>query len=59
MAHEIGHLLLATNHHAATGLMRAAWSRAELRHDTTADWEFLSDEADTMRTAIATRVAAR
>ena len=38
IAHEIGHLLLATNQHAATGLMRAAWSRAEMRHDNPADW---------------------
>ncbi len=59
MAHEIGHLLLATNQHAATGLMRAAWSRSELRHHDAADWQFLSGEADTMRTAIATRTAAR
>jgi hypothetical protein len=59
MAHEIGHLLLATNRHAPTGLMRAAWSRAELRHGNTADWQFLSDEADTMRMALAMRVAAR
>jgi hypothetical protein len=58
MAHEIGHLLLATNQHAATGLMRAAWSRAELRRNNTADWQFLSDEAETMCTAIATRAAA-
>ena len=55
MAHEIGHLLLGTNEHAATGLMRAAWSRAELRRDHTPDWQFLPGEVDTMRAAIATR----
>jgi hypothetical protein len=27
IAHEIGHLLLGTNAHAASGLMRAVWSR--------------------------------
>jgi hypothetical protein len=59
VAHEIGHLLLGTNQHAATGLMRAAWSRVELRHDHTADWQFLSGEAETMRMAIAARIAVR
>jgi hypothetical protein len=59
IAHEIGHLLLATNQHAPAGLMRAAWSRTELRHNHKADWQFLSDEADAMRMAIAARAAAR
>ena len=59
IAHEIGHLLLDTNQHASTGLMRATWSRSELRRDKPADWHFLGDEADTMRTALATRQAAR
>ena len=31
-AHEIGHRLLGTNAHAASGLMRAVWSRAQLQH---------------------------
>lgn len=30
VAHEIGHLLLGTNSHAANGIMRAKWSREEL-----------------------------
>src|SRR5439155_23282002 len=55
MAHEIGHLLLGTNEHAATGLMRAAWSRAELRRDHTPDWQFLPGEVEQMRAAIAKR----
>lgn len=59
IAHEIGHLLLGTNQHASTGLMRAAWSRVELRRDNARDWQFLSDEAGTMRAAIATRQASR
>jgi len=55
IAHEIGHLLLATNQHASTGLMRAAWSRAELRHNHSDDWQFLSGEAESMRMAIRDR----
>jgi len=39
--------------------MRAAWSRAELQRDNTADWQFRSDEADNMRMAVAARAAAR
>ncbi len=59
IAHEIGHLLLNTTQHASTGVMRAAWSRAELRRDAPGDWTFLVDEAGTMRTALAMRQAAR
>jgi hypothetical protein len=29
-AHEIGHLLLGTNSHAANGIMRARWESEEL-----------------------------
>ena len=57
IAHEIGHLLLNTNSHATTGLMRAGWSRAELRHNVSSDWRFLDTEAATMRAAIATRAS--
>ena len=30
MAHEIGHLLLGSNSHSSTGIMRAKWNRDEL-----------------------------
>lgn len=40
VAHEIGHLLLATNSHAASGLMRAFWLRDELRRTRRDDWDF-------------------
>src|SRR5258708_22585240 len=32
MAHEMGHLLLGSNDHALTGIMRAHWEAGELRH---------------------------
>lgn len=38
VAHEIGHLLLATNTHAASGLMREIWSRDELLQTRREDW---------------------
>ena len=55
VAHEIGHLLLNTSHHAERGLMRAMWSARELRRNTDADWKFLESEAGTMVAALAAR----
>ena len=55
IAHEIGHLLLGTNAHAASGLMRALWSRHELQHARNSDWLFLPAEASRMRTALVAR----
>ena len=40
IAHEIGHLLLNTSRHADQGLMRADWSRGELRQNKATDWAF-------------------
>jgi hypothetical protein len=52
ITHEIGHLLLNTNRHASTGLMRAVWSHVEIRHENFADWRFGEDEARTMRASL-------
>lgn len=38
IAHEIGHLLLATNTHSTSGLMRELWSREELLASHADDW---------------------
>lgn len=38
IAHEIGHLLLATTSHGASGLMRELWSPAELMTSRADDW---------------------
>jgi len=51
-AHEIGHLLLGTNAHAANGLMRAVWSRAQLQHSDVNDWLFSREDAVKMRTSL-------
>ena len=46
IAHEVGHLLLGTNTHARTGLMREIWTDAELALDRPDDWLFApSDRA--------------
>jgi hypothetical protein len=52
IAHEIGHLLLGTNAHAGSGLMRAVWSRAELRSNDATDWLFGPSEAARMRSSV-------
>lgn len=38
IAHEIGHLLLATNTHGTSGLMRELWSPEELVESRASDW---------------------
>jgi hypothetical protein len=55
IAHEIGHLLLDTNRHAETGLMRADWSHAELRANAGRDWSFAAGEKATIRSAAGLR----
>jgi hypothetical protein len=52
IAHEIGHLLLGTNAHAGSGLMRAVWSRTELRRNDTADWLFGRSDAARLRASV-------
>jgi hypothetical protein len=51
ISHEIGHVLLNSNTHAASGLMRARWSINELRRKDAGSWHFLDSEAAHLRTA--------
>jgi hypothetical protein len=51
ISHEIGHVLLNSNTHAPSGLMRADWSRNELRRKDAAAWHFLDTEAAHLRSA--------
>lgn len=51
MAHEIGHVLLNSNSHASIGLMRADWSRRELRRQDPASWTFGDADAARIRSA--------
>ncbi len=57
IAHEIGHLLLGTNGHAAHGLMRARWSAREVKRPAAIDWLFTPGDARHIRQALAERSA--
>jgi hypothetical protein len=49
IAHELGHLLLASSGHSARGLMRAKWSRNDLQRNRLIDWMFTEKDALAMR----------
>jgi hypothetical protein len=55
IAHEIGHLLLGTDAHAPSGLMRAAWTTSEMRRRLPRDWRFSRDDASRLAGASARR----
>jgi len=60
IAHELGHLLLATTAHGPVGLMRAYWSLEEVRRGRPRDWNFApSERAALRRRADAREQAAR
>lgn len=48
-AHEIGHLLLGTNSHAAAGIMQARWTADRLTSPALARLVFLDRESQKMR----------
>ena len=49
IAHEIGHLLMASTTHNERGLMRPVWSREELRRNRAEDWRFTDTERLALR----------
>ena len=49
VAHEIGHLLMASNTHGPGGLMRPVWARDELLRRHEADWTFHPAEISAIR----------
>jgi hypothetical protein len=49
IAHELGHLLVATSVHSKFGLMRAVWSKHEVQLDRPRDWEFTKSEIAAIR----------
>jgi hypothetical protein len=55
IAHEIGHLLLGSNQHAAHGVMRAIWTDLELRRALGLEWHFSASEARRMHAGIVER----
>lgn len=57
LAHELGHLLLGTPSHTASGIMRAHWPDAMLRFDAAHGWRFSTREASQMNSALLARAA--
>lgn len=55
MAHEMGHLLLGSNAHAISGIMRAHWEAGELRRINMGTLVFLPQQGKGMRARIAQR----
>jgi hypothetical protein len=49
IAHEVGHLLLASNAHSTRGLMRARWSPGDLRRNEALDWVLTDEDAAAIR----------
>ena len=55
IAHELGHLLLATSVHGRGGLMRAVWSQSEIRRGHRGDWVFRPREIAAIKERTRTR----
>ncbi len=55
MAHEIGHLLLGSNSHSPSGLMRARWDRSDLLRAATGWLVFTDAEAERLRREVDVR----
>lgn len=52
IAHELGHLLLASHAHSGQGLMRPVWRERELRRRSAGDWQFSAQDAAAIRARI-------
>jgi hypothetical protein len=57
IAHEMGHLLLGSNAHAISGIMRPHWESGELHRIAMGTLLFLPEESKRMRARIATSKA--
>lgn len=51
IAHEIGHLILGTNNHSETGLMREVWTVEQLLRNRPEDWQFSPAQTFELRSA--------
>jgi hypothetical protein len=58
ISHEIGHLLLQTVEHSARGIMRAEWSKEELKLMNIRNLHFSPQEARAMRSEVERRTNA-
>ena len=52
IAHELGHVLMPDSAHAASGLMRAGWSRDDFNRADQGQLRFLPDEAARIRAGL-------
>jgi hypothetical protein len=51
IAHEIGHLILGTNSHSESGLMREVWTVEQLVKNRPQDWQFSPAQTSELRSA--------
>lgn len=54
MAHELGHLLLGTNSHSPSGLMRAHWTRQDLNNASVGKLRFSKKQCLKIRSRLTT-----
>ena len=59
IAHEVGHLLLRTRSHSATGLMREIWTLEELSANRRDDWQFAASDRRRLQQQFASSVVSR
>lgn len=53
VAHELGHLLLGTNSHSDTGIMRPHWNEQDLANASQGELRFTRTQGQTMREKVA------
>ena len=52
IAHEVGHLLMPTNAHSPTGLMRGVWDDAQVRDAAGGALTFTDGQAEKIRATV-------
>jgi len=57
MAHEIGHLMLGSNSHSATGIMQGQWERKQVKQIMKGDLHFTAQQSKLIRAEGQTRVS--
>ena len=55
LAHEVGHVLLSSEQHSQSGVMKAVWSRVDYQHLAAHQLEFLPHEAAILRDEVSRR----
>src|SRR5262249_50348072 len=59
LAHEIGHVLMGSNAHSSSGVMKANWTASEYAQMAHRPLSFLPNEADSIRRRLASSAACR